>query len=176
MINSVQHPLVVVMGVCGAGKSTVGEQLSRAIGESFIDSDVLHPAANIAKMAAGRPLDDADRMPWLSLVGGALSAARADGQGLVIACSALKRSYRDAIRAEAPGTYFVHLSGTPELLAARLRDRGGHFMPPELLESQLRTLEPLCDTEEGTVVDIAAGVSEIVAAAVTSLRVPAVSQ
>ena len=145
---------IIVMGVSGCGKSTVGELLAEAEGAVFLDGDSLHPQANIDKMAAGHPLNDQDREPWLREIGQRLGS---HGQGsLIIACSALKRSYRDLIRAEAPGTVFVHLHGTPELLAERMGARPGHFMPVGLLESQLATLEPLGSDEAAVVLDIAA--------------------
>lgn len=142
---------VVVMGVSGCGKSTVGELLAATLGIDFLDGDSLHPTANVAKMHAGHPLDDADRLPWLEAVGQALAA---DPNGMVIACSALKRSYRDLIRAEAPGTVFVHLAGSREILDERVNSRPGHFMPASLLDSQLATLEPLGADEAGVVLDI----------------------
>lgn len=146
------RPLVVVMGVSGSGKSTVGASLAVALGTPFVDGDALHPAANVAKMAAGIPLDDEDRWPWLAAVGRHLAGA--GPEGLVVACSALKRVYRDAIRAEAPGAVFVELDGAHDLLAKRMRERPGHFMPPSLLDSQLATLEPLQDDEAGMHVSV----------------------
>ncbi|WP_345763993.1 gluconokinase [Diaminobutyricibacter sp. McL0608] len=140
------RPLVVVMGVSGSGKSTVGALLAESLGAPFTDGDDLHPPANVAKMAAGIPLDDDDRWPWLAAVGRTLAAAGPDG--LVVACSALKRAYRDAIRAEAPTVRFVELDSSPAVLAARMV-RPGHFMPPSLLASQLATLEPLASDEPG---------------------------
>ena len=145
-----QH--VVVMGVSGSGKSTVGELLARELGATFIDSDSLHPASNVAKMAAGTPLNDGDRKPWLEAIGQTLAAAR-DGS-LVIACSALKKSYRDIIRAADPTARFVHLDGPRELLSQRLASRAGHFMPASLLQSQVETLERLGSDESGVVLDI----------------------
>jgi len=142
-------PLVVIMGVSGSGKSTVGALLAERLGVPFADADDLHPPENVAKMSAGQPLDDRDRWPWLAAVGDALAVA--SGTGLVIACSALKRSYRDAIRDRAPETVFAYLHGDRELLAERLGMRVGHFMPGSLLDSQLATLEVPGDDEGVTV-------------------------
>ena len=150
---------IIVMGVSGSGKSTVGEQLAASLGVTFIDADDLHPAANVAKMKAGTPLNDEDRWPWLALVGQRLATAP---DGAVIACSALKRSYRDAIRKHAPAAEFVYLEGSPALLEERMAARAGHFMPVSLLHSQLALLEPLHDDEAGTIVSIAAAPAEIV--------------
>jgi gluconokinase len=140
-------PLLVVMGVTGSGKSTVGQLLASAVGVPFADADDLHPEANVRKMAAGHPLDDEDRWPWLHRVGEELAAS--GDTGLVIACSALKRSYRDAILAREPRTLFVELDGERELLEQRMQGRRDHFMPLALLDSQLDTLEPLDSTEPG---------------------------
>jgi len=154
---------IVVMGVSGCGKTTVGDLIARELGVPFLDGDSLHPAENVAKMAAGTPLTDEDRWPWLMTVGSELAAA--GNGGMVLACSALRRSYRDAIRQQAPETMFVHLHGTKEVLASRLESRSGHFMPAALLESQLATLEPLDADEAGIVVDIAASVQQVLSAA-----------
>jgi len=155
---------IVVMGVSGCGKSTVGQLLAQKLSARFIDGDDLHPESNKAKMAAGNPLNDDDRWPWLALVGQAL----AEGQ-TVVACSALKRVYRERILAAAPQTKFVHLSGSREVLEQRLGARSGHFMPASLLDSQLATLEPLAADEPGLVVDIEQPVADIVAQAVGEL-------
>lgn len=154
---------VVVMGVSGSGKSTVGQLVADALGVPFVDGDDLHPPANVAKMAAGIPLDDDDRAPWLRAVGRTL--ADSGPAGAVVACSALKRSYRDLIRAEAPGTVFAELDGTRELLAGRM-DRPGHFMPASLLDSQLATLEPLQPDEAGLRLDVGEPPAELAAAIV----------
>lgn len=160
------RPLVVVMGVSGSGKSTVGAALADALGVPFTDADGLHPAANVAKMTRGIPLTDTDREPWLDAVGARL--AEHTGTGLVVACSALRRTYRDRLRAHAPSTVFVHLSGDAAVLAERMGGRSGHFMPTALLDSQLATLEPLAADEAGTTLDIRRPVEEIVAGAVTA--------
>lgn len=159
-------PRIVVMGVSGAGKSSVGAQLAGALGVTFVDADDLHPLANVEKMAAGIPLTDEDRRPWLAEVGEALAASSA---GIVMACSALRRRYRDQIRSAAPQTVFVHLAGTHELLASRLSGREDHFMPAALLDSQESTLEPLEADERGVVVDITPSLSEVVREIVAQL-------
>jgi beta-N-acetylhexosaminidase len=153
------------MGVSGCGKSTIGERIANRLGIQFIDGDALHPPENIAKMAASTPLSDANRWPWLATIGRALSEA--DQDGLVVACSALKRVYRDAIRAHAPDALFLLLQGSSELLASRMQARGSHFMPIGLLESQLATLEPLEADERGAVIDITAPINEVLEEAVT---------
>jgi len=158
------------MGVSAAGKSTVGTALALTLGVPFVDADDLHSDANRAKMAAGIPLTDDDRWPWLDAVGARLRDEC--DSGLVVACSALRRAYRDRIREAAPGVVFVHLTGTPELLAARAGARTDHFMPPALLVSQLATLEPLEDDEAGVVADVAAPAGALVAAVAESLRQP----
>lgn len=159
--------LLVVMGVSGAGKSSVGIAIAERLGVNFTDADSLHPASNVAKMAAGTPLTDADRWPWLDLVGHALADAGDDG--LVVACSALKRSYRDAIRAAAPSARFVHLVVPRIVLGDRVASRPGHFMPASLVDSQLETLEPLEDDEAGVVVDSEGGIAATADRAVAAL-------
>ncbi|VXC27841.1 Beta-N-acetylhexosaminidase [Arthrobacter sp. 9V] len=165
MIGKPSH--VVVMGVAGCGKSTVGAALAERLDAEFLDGDSLHPQANIHKMASGTPLNDDDRAPWLAEIGRRFAASNS---ALVIACSALKRSYRDIIRSADPSVVFVHLHGTRELLNARMTARPGHFMPASLLDSQLATLEPLQDDEAGIVVDIAESVEDIVKEAVAGLN------
>ncbi|MHA7172326.1 gluconokinase [Arthrobacter monumenti] len=159
---------VIVMGVSGSGKTTIGEQLAAELGLGFIDGDALHPAANVEKMAAGTPLNDGDRQPWLARIGQTL--ADAPGAGMVIACSALKQSYRQTILEASAGTFFVHLDGSEETLTARMNQRSGHFMPPGLLESQLATLEPLAAGEPGVRLSIDDPVTEIVAQAAGVVR------
>lgn len=155
------------MGVSGCGKTTIGDLVARELGVPFLDADSLHPVENVAKMAAGTPLTDEDRWPWLATVGSELAAA--GNGGLVLACSALKRSYRDAIRAQAPDTVFLHLHGSKEVLGSRLEGRSGHFMPATLLASQLATLEPLEADEAGVVVDIAGSVHQVVSEALAGI-------
>lgn len=156
---------IVVMGPSGAGKSTVGRALADALGALFIDGDDLHPQSNVDKMAAGVPLDDEDRMPWLRTVGEQLNAR----DEIVIACSALKRAYRDAIRQTAPAAYFVELEVDRGELEMRMRTRGEHFMPAALLDSQLQTLESLGADERGVRVGHGLGVDDAVQAVRTAL-------
>lgn len=151
---------VVVMGVSGCGKSTVGAALATTLGVPFGDADDLHPPANIAIMADGRPLTDAEREPWLEVVGEWLAAY---ARGGVMSCSALRRRYRDQLRRHCPGLRFVHLAGSPELIARRHAGRRDHFMPGSLNASQFRTLEPLEADEDGLVVSVEAAVDAIVA-------------
>lgn len=152
------------MGVAGAGKTVVGTAFARAIGVPFVEGDDFHPARNVEKMAAGIPLDDADRAGWLEALGRELAAARSQKRGVVIACSALKRSYRDALRAGA-GAFvrFIYLRGDRALLSQRLQRRKGHFMPASLLDSQLATLEEPSADEDAWTVDVAATPDTIVA-------------
>ena len=147
------------MGVSGSGKSTVGAALARRLRVPFVDADSLHPPANIAKMTAGEPLDDGDRYPWLEKVGEWLAGHRDGG---VVSCSALKRKYRDQLRAHCPRVEFLYLSASPELIAARLAARSGHFMPAALLQSQLDALEPLGADEAGVTVDARQDIDTII--------------
>jgi len=158
----------VIMGVSGCGKSEIGAGLAQALGAVYIDGDDLHPATNVAKMAAGTPLSDADRAPWLDRVGAALAAG--DGP-TIIGCSALKRIYRDRIRAGVGGpVMFVHLAGDKALIAGRMGARTGHFMPPALLDSQFAALEPPTPDETFLRIDIAPPRPAVVADIVARLQ------
>ncbi|QLF69434.1 gluconokinase [Peteryoungia desertarenae] len=161
---------IIVMGVSGCGKSSVGEALASALSLPFIEGDILHPAANVDKMAKGIPLTDDDRWPWLSLIGEKMAEALQQGEGIVVSCSALKAIYRDHLRT-ATGNHltFVYLHGSKALLSQRMGARTGHFMPPTLLDSQLATLE-IPTGEPGVVtVSIDQPVESIVAEALGGL-------
>ena len=164
------RPSVVVMGVSAAGKSTVSRLLAERLGMDFLDADDLHPASNRAKMSSGTPLTDEDRLPWLDRVGEELALRSASGA--VIACSALRRVYRDRIRARVPGAVFMHLHGSDSLLAERAAGRTDHFMPPSLLRSQIDTLEALEPDEIGVTIDVAPAPEQIARAAVEWLEKP----
>jgi gluconokinase len=157
-------PLYVVMGVTGSGKSTVGVALAARLDVPFGDADDFHSAENIAKMSAGVPLDDDDRLPWLQAIGTWLAAHAQTGA--VASCSALKRSYRDVLRAAAPTVRFVHLHGDKEAVRRRVGNREGHFMPESLVESQYAALEDLLPDENGVVLDFELPVDELVDAVV----------
>ena len=148
-------PPVIVMGVCGSGKSTVGAALAQRLHAAFLEGDAFHPPANVARMAAGVALTDDDRRDWLRALSDELGAAARAGRAVVLSCSALKRSYRDTLRAQASDLALVYLRGTPQLLAQRMAGRQGHYMPPSLLASQLATLEPPQDDEHALTLDVA---------------------
>lgn len=137
------------MGVSGCGKTVIGEYLAAELGAVFADADAFHPQANKMKMAAGTPLCDEDRWPWLETIRDWIAEQDAAGRMTVLACSALKRSYRDLIASACPGVFFLHLTAGKDITAQRINQRGGHFMPASLLDSQLETLEPLEDDEVG---------------------------
>ncbi len=150
------RPLIVVAGVSGVGKTTVGLALAAKLGTAFVDADALHPDANVLKMASGTPLADEDRWPWLAVVGQTLASA--PDAGMVVACSALRCAYRDVIRTAAPTATFALLHADPATLSLRVAQRPGHFMPPSLLASQLDILERLEPDERGVeVISIGGG-------------------
>jgi gluconokinase len=151
---------IVVMGVSGSGKSTVGAALAQRLRVPFADADDFHPPANIAKMAAGQALDDDDRYPWLEAIGEWL--AQHCGDGGVMSCSALRRKYRDQLRRHCPDVEFLHLAGTPEVIGKRQASLPGHFMPASLLASQFATLEPLEPDEGGIVIDVDQNIDSII--------------
>ena len=160
---------VVFMGVSGMGKSTVGAPVCETLGLTFAEGDDFHPEANIEKMASGVPLTDDDRWPWLRLLAEWTAAHSAKGAGTGIACSALRRAYRDVLREGAPDTVFIHLAGSRETLLSRMESRQ-HFMPTSLLDSQFDTLEKLEPDEPGVVVDIDDPLDTIVADLVDRLK------
>ena len=163
--------IVLLMGVSGAGKTTVGERLAAALNATFHEGDQFHPPENVTKMARGEPLTDADRGPWLATIAAAIGRADAAGANAVFACSALKRGYRDILRSACPALRVVHLAGSEALIRGRLEGRRGHFMPPTLLPSQFLTLEPPEAGEQPIVIDIAAAPDAIVTAIRTALGV-----
>ncbi|MDX3075077.1 gluconokinase [Streptomyces sp. NPDC088354] len=160
-------PLVVVMGVSGSGKSTVGGLLAGRLGVPYAEADDFHPPANIAKMSAGHPLNDEDRAPWLDAI--AAWITERGERGGVVSCSALRRRYRDRLRRDTPGLFFLHLDGPEELIAGRLAARMQHFMPAGLLHSQFEALEPLDPDEAGAVVTIDGGPQQITERALAAL-------
>ncbi len=163
--------IVVVMGVSGVGKTTVGRILAERLGAVFLEGDKFHPPENVAKMSTGTPLTDEDREPWLRALAGEAERCAAQGRNVVIACSALKRSYRQVLT-ERAAMRFVHLTGDPALIKARLDARVGHYMPPALLPSQLATLEPPRADEGAVVIDIAAEPDVLIDRILAALRAP----
>ena len=162
------HPprAIVVMGVAGSGKTTVAARLAGRLGASFAEGDDFHSPANVAKMAAGHPLDDEDRRPWLRGIRDWFAKELNEGRSAVVPCSALRRGYRELLEtagSDGTGTVqFVHLTGSYDLLRERIQGRAGHFMKPEMLDSQLTALEPLQDDEPGFAVDITPRPDQIV--------------
>lgn len=169
---SSKRPLpVVVMGVSASGKSTVGRALARALGLPFVEGDELHSRHNIDKMSRGEPLTDEDRGPWLAAIASILADTSRYPRGVVVACSALKSSYRDRLRAASPGVRFVFLDASPELIAARMAARRHHFMPPALAPSQFAALERPDCADSGVVrLDAALPVASLVEAARRALQ------
>lgn len=163
-------PCIVVMGVSGCGKSTVGRGLAQALGLPFVEGDDLHPPRNVALMAAGTPLTDDDRRDWLRTLSEVLAGAAARGHGVVVSCSALKRRYRDQLRSGAPGLRLVWLHGPEALLAERLAARPDHYMPASLLPSQLAALEPPGADERPVALEITMPAEALVATALEQLQ------
>lgn len=161
--------IYVVMGVSGCGKSTVGEALAAHLGVEFIEGDRVHPPENVARMAAGIPLTDADRQGWLEALAGHIADARRAERGLVVSCSALKRRYRDILRSGASDVRFVFLKGERDLLAARMTERPGHYMPVSLLDSQFAALEEPAADENAWVFDVAQAPEAIVSALIARI-------
>jgi carbohydrate kinase (thermoresistant glucokinase family) len=153
---------LIIMGVSGSGKSTVGEALAKRLGWRFEDGDSFHPPSNVAKMKAGHPLDDADRKPWLEAIAAEIERVAAKRQRVIIACSALKRAYRDILVGGRHDVLIIFLDGSEQLIASRLRQRKGHFMPPGLLASQFEALEEPSTDEHVLSVSIDADVGTIV--------------
>jgi gluconokinase len=158
----VKNGIFVVMGVAGSGKSLIGAALARALNVEFVEGDNFHPPANVQRMASGISLTDEDRAGWLAALADEILRAKQTSVGLVVTCSALKRSYRDVLRGAAQDVQFIFLQGNPGLIAERLANRTGHYMPASLLESQLVTLEEPTADEGAWVVEIAKAPSEIV--------------
>ena len=162
---------IIVMGVSGSGKSTIGALLAEALGWPFADADGFHPAANVAKMAAGQPLTDADRWPWLDAIAAHIGASRTAGQPVVVACSALRRAYRERLRAGHGDLIFLHLAGAPEVIATRQAARQGHFMPTSLMASQFATLEDTAEEADAVTVSVSTSPHEVLVAAIDQLSV-----
>ena len=166
---------VVVMGVSGTGKTTIGKALALQEGWEFAEGDQFHPPANVTKMRQGIPLDDDDRWPWLQAIADWIGEQEAEGTSAVVACSALKRSYRDLLASGHPSVWFAHLTAPEAELDRRLRNRPGHYMPASLLPSQLQTLQPLQPDESGQAFDDAGGVEDVVARIVAAMPRPPAS-
>jgi gluconokinase len=163
------YPPMIVMGVSSSGKSTIGRDLGAALDIPFIDGDDLHPLANKEKMRVGIPLEDDDRWPWLTVIGEHIAAGLAEGHPTIVACSALKRSYRDLLRSHVPSLVFVHLTGSPKVIHERMAARSHEYMPTALLTSQLAILEHLEEDERGILADITADPADIVREVVRQL-------
>lgn len=162
---------LIVMGVSGSGKSTVGQSLAEALALPYVEADDLHPTANIAKMSAGQPLNDNDRAPWLAICADVWREAGVGSGGAVLGCSALKRAYRDRLRQDLPGDLrIVYLDGSKDLIAARMAARANHFMPTSLLDSQFAALEVPTADEGALPVDLQLSVPEMVAFVTAHLR------
>lgn len=163
---------IVVMGVSGSGKTTVARGISTVTGLTFVEADEFHSPENVALMRSGVPLDDSNRQPWLADIAGWIAARAAEGRSTVLACSALRRAYRDVLRRGAPQVDFVHLHGPAEVIRERMARREGHYMPASLLDSQLATLEPADPDESVLVLDVSLPPRALVAIAVRRLGLP----
>jgi gluconokinase len=171
-MRSPTHPTyIVVMGVSGSGKTTLATGLSRRLGWEFQEGDELHPPANVEKMSRGEPLSDEDRRPWLEAIGRWIDARTAAGVSAVLTCSALRRSYRDLLRAGRPGVVFCHVTADPGQIRSRIEHRQGHYMPPSLLPSQLATLEPLEADERGVSVSASGDPADVLDRALDALGI-----
>ena len=161
---------LVVMGVSGSGKTTLAAMLAGRLGWPYRDADDMHPRENVEKMRAGRPLDDADRAPWLAAIAAWIDEERAQGGHAIIACSALKRAYRDVLIGPRRDVGLIFLDGTREVIHARMAARAGHYMPPALLDSQIATLEPPTPEEGAIRLSIDAAPDDLLAQALAALR------
>jgi len=161
---------LIVMGVSGSGKSTIADSLAKRLGWTFEDGDRFHPASNVAKMSAGHPLTDEDRWPWLQAIATEIDRVCKAGGHVVIACSALKRAYRDVLIGDRPDAVLVYLRGSKDLIARRIKARRGHFMPPALLDSQFATLEEPGPDENPVIVDIGGTPEAEIADAINQLN------
>ena len=164
-----KNGIYVVMGVAGSGKSVIGAALARSLDVEFVEGDNFHSTANVERMAAGIPLTDEDRATWLAALSDRIRQAKQTGVGLVVTCSALKRSYRDVLRRAASDIQFIFLRGTRELLEQRIANRTGHYMPASLLDSQLATLEEPAADENVWVCDIAKSPDQLLTELVTRI-------
>ncbi len=169
--NSQPHPVLLVMGVSGSGKTTVGAMLAGKLNWAYAEADDFHPPANVAKMRAGMPLSDEDRRPWLQSIGAWIDVRAAAGEPAVVTCSALKRGYRDVLREGRPQVRLIYLAADKELIARRLAARHGHFFPASLLESQFRDLEPPQPDEHPLTVDADAAPAKIATTIVARLGI-----
>ncbi|ACX88522.1 gluconokinase [Pectobacterium parmentieri] len=162
---------IIIMGVSGCGKSSVGAAIASSLGAKFIDGDDLHPRANIQKMASGQPLDDNDRAPWLERLNDAAYSLRHKNEVGLIVCSSLKRRYRDRLREDNPEMLFLYMKGSFDVILERLKARAGHFMPTDLLKSQFDALEePAADETDVVSIDIDGDFNEVVARGLAALR------